>query len=215
MKALHALGAAIGAVLVLLAGQTSPAFAQSATPHIVTDAGASREAGPVSLAVKKSTGDCVAQSGCEVPVAQTFTDVSVNPAVTIGTYSQGNAVSGLQTVTMPSTTGRIEEVTLYAKTTQSAEIDVIWCGGQQPTSTTITDKAALSLNVADFAKCRQIAQLTNWRSLGTPSSADSGQVSIPYNLGGSSTTGYLALYTPGAPAFASTSDLTLTLRVAR
>jgi hypothetical protein len=218
-KGWAALALACTLAAAALAATAAPASAQQPLPTAVgrnSDKTVNQAVTPCYAPAGGGQGDCTYTAPDKpLPVGQTFTDISVSPTVTAGTYAAGNAVGALQTLTLPTTTGRIEEVTLYAKSSQTAEVDLIWCGGQQPTSTTITDKTAAGLAVADFAKCRQIVQLTAWRSVGTPSAVDSGQISIPYNLGGASTTGYLFLVTQGALAPASTSDLTLTLRVAR
>lgn len=145
-----------------------------------------------------------------------YSDVPAVPVVTASSaYASGNAVGGLLTfrsIALPNSGGRIEEVTLYAKSAQTAEVDFVWCGLNNPSASTITDKTAVSIAAADFAKCRVIAQLTNWQSLGTVSVATSGQIASPFSINGG-VPGYGFLVTRGAPTFSSTSDLQVSLRV--
>lgn len=152
-----------------------------------------------------------------LPVGQVFADISVTPTVTASSaYSTGNAVGNLITISgavaKAGYGGRIEEVTLYSKSSQSGEIDFVWCGSQNPTGSTITDKTAVSIASADFNKCRTVAQLTNWQSFGTTSVVTSGQLATPFVIG-TGTSGYGFLIARSTPTFASTSDLQLTLRI--
>lgn len=153
--------------------------------------------------------------------SQVFVDVSASPTVTASSaYASGNVVGSLLTFTnvsatnAPATGGRVEEVTIYSKSSQTAEIDFVWCGSQSPTNTTLTDKTAVNLAVADFNKCRVVAQLTNWQNMGTPSHATSGQIATPFTLA-AGTSGFGFLVTRGAPTFTATTDLQVTLRIGR
>lgn len=166
-----------------------------------------------------SGGRClVGGSTTCAPVGQAIGEVSVTPTVTASSYAAGNDVGGLLTVASPTPVaggaGRIEEVTVYAKSAQTAQLDVVWCGSQNPTSSTITDKTAVSVAAADFNKCRTIAHLSTWDSFGTVSVATSGQIAEPFALA-SGTTGYAFLVARGAPTFASTSDLQVNFRIGR
>lgn len=151
--------------------------------------------------------------------AQNFGEVSATPAVTASSaYASGNWVGPLMTFSNAALTaaggGRVEEVTVYAKSSQTSPLDFYWCGATPPSVTTVTDKAAVAVAAADFAKCRLVASLTNWKSLGTPSQATSGQIAAPFSLA-SGTTGYGFLVAQGAFTFASASDLQVTLRLGR
>lgn len=145
-----------------------------------------------------------------------YAEFSATPTVTASSaYAAGNAVGGLLTFTnvgVPSPGGRIESVSLYSKSAQTAQVDFVWCAANNPTSTTITDKTAISVNAADFDKCKVVAQLTNWSSLGTVSVAYSGQLAAPFALS-TGQTGYGFLVTRGTPTFTSTSDLQLKFTV--
>lgn len=201
---------ALGLLALILSTVAAPAFAQP---------GITQKVAPCDWSFANRCqgirGDGAAYS------SQVFADVSASPTVTAASaYASGNYVGGLLTFTgvtatnAAATGGRVEEVTIFSKSAQTAEIDLVWCGSSNPTNTTITDKTAANLAVTDFNKCRVVAQLTNWQNLGTPSSATTGQIATPFSLA-AGTTGYGFLVTRGTPTFTATSDLQVTLRIGR
>jgi hypothetical protein len=203
---------ALGLVALVLTAFSAPAFAANSP-------GISQKVAPCDWSFP---GNCQGVRGDGASYgSQVFVDVSASPTVTAASaYSTGNVVGGLLTFTnvtataAPATGGRVEEVTIYSKSSQTAELDLVWCGSLNPTNTTLTDKAAVALAVADFNKCRVVAQLTNWQNLGAPSSATTGQIATPFSLA-SGSTGYGFLVTRGAPTFTATTDLQVTLRIGR
>jgi hypothetical protein len=203
---------ALGLLALVLTITAAPAFAAS-------QPGISQKVAPCDWSYPNR---CQSVRGDGAAIAsQNFAEPTATPTITSGSaYATGNVVGGLLTFTAvsdpnaPATGGRVEEVTIYSKSSQTAEIDLVWCGANNPTNTTLTDKAAVNLAVADFNKCRVVAQLTNWQNMGTPSHATSGQIASPFLLS-TGTTGYGFLVTRGAPTFSSTSDLQVTLRIGR
>lgn len=215
-KGWAALALACTLAAAVIAATAAPALAQQPLPTAVgrnSDKTVNQAVTPCYAPAGGGQGDCTYTAPDKpLPVGQTFSVVTASPTVSTSAYAAGNAISTLQTVTMPFTSGRIEDVTLYSKSAQTAPVNVLFCT-LNPSGTTITDRTAFSLATADSGKCKVVAQLTSWNSLGTPSEAHSGQVSVPYSLG--STTGYFQLVAQGALTFASTSDPTLTVLVAR
>lgn len=212
-------GASLAAALTFSAGLAYAA----PIPAAVDASGRPTQVSPAAHCIApalQAQGYCTYEAADNpAPVAQSFTDIAVQPAVTASSYGTGVDVGGV--MTLPGVvfsnaalmSGRIEEVTLYSKSAQTGEIDFVWCGSGNPTSSTVTDHNAVSIAAADFNKCRTVAQLTNWQSFGTVSVATSGQIATPFYLG-TGTTGYGFLITRStATAFASTSDLSFTLRV--
>jgi hypothetical protein len=208
---LNALGALTCALLLAV-----PYVGHAGTEVPTGSADVSRSNQAVSL---RSQGDGaeLGANGNPLVVGQGYVDLTSTPTITSGSaYASGNAVGGLITlsnvVAKTGQGGRIESVTLYSKSAQTGEIDFVWCGQQNPTGSTITDKTAVSIAAADFNKCRTVAQLTNWQSFGAVSVAASGQLAEPFVIT-SGTTGYGFLIARSTPTFSSTSDLQLTVRI--
>lgn len=150
-----------------------------------------------------------------------FADVAartVTPTVTASSAYAANAVVGGRLSFTTATRqeagdGLIQSVTLHFKTAQTAASDFFWCNASQLTSTTLTDKAAVSVNAADFSACRAI-HITDCTSMGTPTVCSAENLALPYGLA-SGTTGYGFLVTRGTPTFGSTSDVAVTVRFLR
>ncbi|MGA7673541.1 MAG: hypothetical protein WCA78_00670 [Rhizomicrobium sp.] len=151
-------------------------------------------------------------------VGSNLVKVTATPTVTSGSaYASNNVVGSLLTFSgvgrVSSGTGLIQSVTLEFKSSQTASTDFVWCGADNPTNTTLTDKSAVALSTSDFNKCRVI-HITDCTNLGTPSVCDAENLALPFSLS-SSTTGYGFLVTRGTPTFSSTSDVEVQLRILR
>lgn len=144
--------------------------------------------------------------------------VAVNPTVSASpAYASGDVMGGLLTFAnaarVSAGSGLLQSVTLNFKSAQTAATDFVWCGGNNPTGTTLTDNAAVAVAAADYNKCRVI-HVTDCTSLGTPSVCAADNLAFPFSLA-SGTTGYGFLVTRGTPTLASTSDVEVALRILR
>lgn len=149
----------------------------------------------------------------------TVVRATASPTVTASSaYATGNNIGGLLTfsaVGRTSTgTGLIQDITLNFKSAQTAPIDFVWCGSDTPSNTTVTDKTAAALAVADFDKCRVIAHITDCTSMGTPSSCIAQGLAVPVALA-SGTSGYGWLISRGTPTYTATSDVKVSLGILR
>lgn len=141
--------------------------------------------------------------------------VDVTPTVTAAiAYVAGNEVGGLLTfgnTLALAGSGLIQSITLKSKTVQTVGFK-LYIFKANPVNTVWTDKTAPAINVADIANLVGVYPL---------SSGDSGLgTHTVYNLDGigktiaaGATTLYGILVTTGAPTFASTSDLTVSIGV--
>lgn len=144
--------------------------------------------------------------------------VTANPTVSASpAYSSGDVMGALLTFSnvarVAAGSGLLQSVTLNFKSAQTAATDFVWCGGDNPTGTTLTDNAAVAVAAADYNKCR-VVHVTDCTSLGTPSVCTADNLAFPFALT-SGTTGYGFLVTRGTPTLASTSDVEVALRILR
>jgi hypothetical protein len=141
--------------------------------------------------------------------------VTQTPTVTASSaYASGNAVGGLLTfslATQGAGTGLIQGTWLNLKSAQTATTWLLLFSAN-PSSTTVTDKTAFSLNAADYDKWIGTIVISQCFTAGTPSlcQAMGGAVPIKIPLG---TTLYGVLVTQGTPTFASTSDVKVNLQI--
>ena len=144
--------------------------------------------------------------------------VAVSPTVSASpAYSSGDVMGGLLTFAnvarVAAGSGLLQSVTLNFKSAQTAATDFVWCGGDNPSGTTLTDNAAVAVAAADYNKCR-VVHVTDCTGLGTPSVCAADNLAFPFALS-SGTTGYGFLVTRGTPTLASTSDVEVALRILR
>jgi len=137
--------------------------------------------------------------------------VSTSPA-----YSSGDCIGGKLTfmpvVLAANHDATIQAVTLNCKSAQTGAIDLILFNAD-PSASTFTDNAALAINAADFDKVIGVINITKWTNLGTPSVGESNNLAFPVEL--PTTAAYGVLVARSTPTLASTSDLTVKLRVYR
>jgi hypothetical protein len=140
-------------------------------------------------------------------VAQTVTASSA--------YTSGNAVGGLMTVPaafLGSGSGLIQSVVVNTKSAQTTAMDVVLFSAN-PTGSTCTDKTAFSVVAADFSKVIGVAHVTDWTSLGTPSTGQSQTLAIPITVGAGVTTFYACLVTRSTPTYTATTDVAVTFGI--
>ena len=139
--------------------------------------------------------------------------VTVTPTNTVGAYTAGQCVGGLITlanVGQGTTFGALlQSVQLAAKINYTGGFNITFFGSAP--STTFTDKATPTFNLSDVPKIVAYATITGYnQGLGTNYA-----VYANYYLGASvqlaSSTLYAVITCVGAPTFATTTDLTLSV----
>jgi len=167
-----------------------------------------------------------AQTAIAQPLAYT-SFVSVTPTVDTSAYATGELIGGKLTFT-PAVrtnvgTGYVISVTMSDLASQAVDFELVLFNAN-PTATTFTDQAAFDIADADLTKVVAVIPLT---SSGTNHAyADnsvhySGNLALPvrgYNASGTPTvtnTIYGALVARGAPTFATSGDVTITLGISQ
>lgn len=149
--------------------------------------------------------------------------VSVTPTIEAAAYATGDVIGGKLTFTnalqQTVASGYAVSAMISDKAAQAVDLDLVLFR-QDPSSTTFTENAALDINDADLSK---VLGVINFASASRFAFADNsvhyvGSLALP--IEGRSSTGmsgtiYGVLVSRGAPTFASTSDLTITIGVAR
>jgi hypothetical protein len=142
--------------------------------------------------------------------------VNVTQTVTAAAYSSGNAVGGLITFANAAPnwgTGWVESVIVRDKAGQTSTYE-LFLFDSNPSTTTVTDKAAVAINTADLAKCIGVVTLPAVK-LGAAATMAVATTAVPaglaFSLGLGVTTMYGILVTRSTPTYASTSDVTVTL----
>lgn len=179
-------------------GGSDPAVANAAAPTWT-------EAADVLLSVDLAGNLRVIQRGnSAAPAVQTPT-TSSSPA-----YSAGDVLGGLLTFT---NFARISGLAAYLQ-----NLTVVSAGGQtapmylfffnaNPSASTFTDNAAISVNSADIGKIVGYAVVNTWLSAGTATVGFVSNLAQNITLA-SGTSLYAVAVTQGQPTLASTSDLT-------
>lgn len=154
-------------------------------------------------------GGAVTQSGTWINTGQAAS-ISVTPTVTATTYANGYVLGGLQTLTGAGRSSGLatylQNVTVTSKGGQTAPM-YIMVFNANPSSSTFTDDAAISVNSNDVTKIAAVIPISTWYSGGTATAAFVPNL-VANMTPGSSTTLYAVAVTMGTPTLASTSDLT-------
>lgn len=129
-------------------------------------------------------------------------------------YSSGDLIGTLMTFAAASDNARlgsIESVLLTDLAAQNAAIDVIFFDSN-PDATTFTDNAALDIADADLTRICAIVKLAaaDYSAFADNSAVQVGAQGRKFALNGSEIL-YACLVSRGAPNYASTSDLKLTV----
>lgn len=135
--------------------------------------------------------------------------------VTASAYSSGNVLGTKQTIAGADAGGGygglIQSIIINSKAAQTVPIDIILFKSD-PASSTFTDKAALSINAADFDKILAVVHVTDWTNLGTPGVAQALNLAIPYGPGAGASL-YAVAVVRGAVTPVSTSDFSFAYRL--
>ena len=128
-------------------------------------------------------------------------------------YVANNSVGGLirfNNITGPQHSGVIQNVTVTSLSTQTTAYK-LYVFSDNPSSTTIADKATPALNAADVFKLIDVI------TLGAADSVIGRTINVTNNIGRAFVTPTQTLYgvlvTTGTPTYTSTSDITITLTV--
>ena len=141
------------------------------------------------------------------------TTITLIPTVTVGAYSEGDAVGGL--LTFPNA-GRasgegsvLTDVLIIDDAGQDAELE-LWLFNA--TFTAIADNAAWAPTEADLEKCIAVISTTGgtWRAAGTPSVINI-ECTRRIDITGTSLFGQLV--TRGTPTFAAVDDVTVKIKL--
>ena len=189
---------------------TTPNVGQIVDGNTATQKLAVSAAGAASVAIVAGTTHIGYVGGTTVSITAT-------PTVTAASaYAAKNQVGGLITLANAfgaANSGRIDSLILTSKAARTEGFAVHFFRSN-PTNTTWADKTALAINAAD------IPYYVGTYALANPNS-DMGTVTI-YTLDAvsklmtaSGTSLYAVLETTGAPTFATTSDLTLTVVISQ
>ncbi len=149
-------------------------------------------------------------------VGGTTVRVTATPTVTASSaYATGNTLGGLLTISgatrIAAGSGVIQSVVLNLKSAQTTATDVIFFSAN-PSGTTVTDKTAVAVAVADFDKILGAVSVSNWTNTGTTSVGTAANVGLPFALA-SGTSIYAILVTRGTPTFTATTDVSLSIRI--
>ena len=140
--------------------------------------------------------------------------ISATPTLTASSaYASGNCGGGLLTFANAArvSSGLVGKVVVASKSARTEMMDLVLLDAN-PTSTTVTDKSAVALAVADSTKVIGTINLLNWTNTGTTANCTVSGVGLPFKIP-SGTTLYGILVMRGAPTFTSTSDLTISIGV--
>ena len=140
--------------------------------------------------------------------------ISATPTLTASSaYASGNTGGGLLTFANAArvSSGQVIKVVVASKSAQTSSMDLVLLDAN-PTSTTVTDKSAVALAVADSAKVVGTVNLLNWTNTGTTSNCTVSGAGLTFKIP-TGTTLYGILIMRGTPTFTSTSDITINLGV--
>lgn len=149
-----------------------------------------------------------------ITVLNSVADVALTPTVTASAYTAGNVVGGLlhfSNVFGPSFTGTLTDILVKSKSVQTTGYK-LYLFSQNPSNSTWTDKTAPAINAADLPYLLGVWTLGSSDSgLGTETTnqldnAASAIHSMNQDL-------YGVLVCVSTPTYASTSDITVSVRV--
>jgi len=140
------------------------------------------------------------------------TVLSSTPTIDTAIYASGDSIGGLITLTNAAYaltgSGFISYITIADKDREGADIDVVFFTSN-PSATTFTNNAALTINDADLVKIACVVNVTTDAIFVDNGVSYVSSANCPFDLGYNNTTLYAALVSRGTPTYTSTSDLTL------
>lgn len=145
-------------------------------------------------------------------IMQSF--VSVTPTIQAAAYAAGDVIGGKMTFTnllSPDVpTGELRKVYIYDKAKQGVSLTLVLFSAD-PSATTFTENAALTLNAADLEKVIAVVPLTTHLALAANGVTYADEIAKSIKVAQSVRTIYGCLLAVGTPTYTSTSDLTVTL----
>lgn len=136
--------------------------------------------------------------------------ITVSQTVTAELYATGEAVGGKLTLTGLGNAGAITKVVIRDKAAQNVAYE-LWLFDADPTTATITNGAAFAVSATDLPKVVAVIPVAGLVSGGTGGGViTAASIYVPFNLA-SGTVGYAALVVRGAPTYASTTDISVTV----
>ena len=147
-------------------------------------------------------------------VTNPISDTALTPTVTAAAYTAGNVVGGLLTFTNvfgQSLRGTLTDILVKSKSVQTTTYK-LYLFSQQPSASTWTDKAAPAINAADLPYLLGVYTSGAADSgLGTETSNQLNNIAS--NIRSNSQNLYGILVCAATPTYASTSDVTVSVRV--
>lgn len=141
-------------------------------------------------------------------------DTAVSPAVTASAYTAGNVVGGLlrfPNVFGPAFSGTLTDILVRSKSVQTTGY-TLFLFSQNPTHSTWTDKAAPAINAADIPYLLGAWALGSANSgLGTETTNQTNNINAIIDSVNQDLYGILTCV--ATPTYASTSDITVSVRV--
>lgn len=143
------------------------------------------------------------------------TQVAVTPTITAGAYVSGDSLGGklafANVVLNPAGSGILQGITVTDKAKKNNAIDFLFFTGGDPSGTTFTEHAQLTVAAADLLNCKAVSfPSSQYVSLATNSVGSLTNIGLRLKLT-AGTTLYVAAVARGTIAYASVSDLTFTL----
>lgn len=138
--------------------------------------------------------------------------IVVTPTVTASSaYASGNTLGGLLTLTgamrTSGGTALLQKVVISNKSNQMAPTDILIFNAN-PSGTTVTDKTAVAVAVADFNKVIGVVHVTDCTNIGTPSVCQASGLALSLIANGSADL-YAVAVTRGTPTFTATTDVSI------
>jgi hypothetical protein len=171
---------------------------------------------PVTLATGSASVGALAAS--EAHIGQIGGTVAVlTPTVTVDAalYTTGDNMGGKLTLTgmtrIAAGSGMVQSCVITSKAVQTFTADVILFNAD-PSASTFTTNIAQALDDADLAKIIGVIQCNTVVALTDCSIHQATNLAMPFKLP-AGTTGYAAIVVRGGPTPATTSDLSISIRV--
>jgi hypothetical protein len=174
---------------------------------------------PSSVGAKAGSGSLSITPATDgvFPVSGQFVKRQVTPTIQAAAYAVDNCVGGKLTFTnaarVSGGSGIIQSVQIYCKASTTTLAKTLYLYSADPTATTITDKTAFSFHDTDGGLLIAAIPISASSTQGTPGFMQATQLGIDFVASGTSLFGVLV--EKGAPTYASTSGLIITLGIAQ
>lgn len=137
------------------------------------------------------------------------------PVTTASAYAAGNVLG--TKFTLPNAArlaggaGLIQSASILCKSANTAAVDLILFSAD-PTNSALTDKTALAINAADYAKVVGVIHLTDWTSLGSAALGQNLAVGLPFRVPAGFDL-FAVMVARGAVTLGSVADLLPSVRI--